>query len=204
MVQFYRIPFSTNCERVALALAHKQIETESVVVPDGDRRALTKLTGQELVPVLTDGEDNLFDSTAILYHLEARYPERPLLPEDPAQAIQIRIFIEWFNRVWKATPNQIFRETRQSCANQGLIAALSGDMQDRACDLEGLLGERDYLFEVFSLADCVAYPFLKYVTDRNADDDESYHELLRWHQRYDGAFPRLEKWIERISSHPQV
>ncbi|MGH2922522.1 MAG: glutathione S-transferase N-terminal domain-containing protein [Solirubrobacterales bacterium] len=32
MIRLYRAPFSTNVERVALALAHKGLEAESVVI----------------------------------------------------------------------------------------------------------------------------------------------------------------------------
>ena len=36
-MQLYRFPYSTNVERVALALAHKGLEAESVAVDPSDR-----------------------------------------------------------------------------------------------------------------------------------------------------------------------
>ena len=38
MLRLYRIPHSTNVERIALALAHKGLEAESVWVDPADRR----------------------------------------------------------------------------------------------------------------------------------------------------------------------
>ena len=55
-LRLYRIPFSTNVERVALALAHKGIAVEYVDVDDADRSPVVAISGQELVPVLVDGD----------------------------------------------------------------------------------------------------------------------------------------------------
>ena len=46
-----RIPFSTNVERVALALAHKGVAVEWVEVDAADRSPVRELSGQDLVPV---------------------------------------------------------------------------------------------------------------------------------------------------------
>ena len=68
MLRLYRIQHSTNVERVALALAHKGLEAESVWIERGDRE-VKKVSGQTLVPVLVDGEEVVADSTQILEHL---------------------------------------------------------------------------------------------------------------------------------------
>ena len=51
-MRVYRIPFSTNVERVSLALAHKRLEVEWVDVDPADRAEVVRVSGQELVPVL--------------------------------------------------------------------------------------------------------------------------------------------------------
>ena len=51
----YRIPFSTNVERVALAAGHKGIELEWVDVAADVRSPVEQVSGQPLVPVLVDG-----------------------------------------------------------------------------------------------------------------------------------------------------
>ena len=73
MYRVYRIPFSTNVERVALALAHKGLEVESVWVDPADRSEVVRVSGQELVPVLVDGDEVVHDSRRILEYVEWRY-----------------------------------------------------------------------------------------------------------------------------------
>ena len=89
-LRLYRIPFSTNVERVALALAHKGIEVEWIDVDPDDRSEVVRVSGQELVPVLVDGDRVLTDSPVILEYLEQRFPERPLYPADPARRAELR------------------------------------------------------------------------------------------------------------------
>jgi glutathione S-transferase len=57
MLRLYRALFSTNVERVALALAYKALEAESVVITYENRSPVIELSGQGLVPVLVDGEE---------------------------------------------------------------------------------------------------------------------------------------------------
>ena len=65
-MRVYRIPFSTNVERVALAAGHKGIELEWVDVDPADRSPVVAVSGQELVPVLDDDGTIVFDSPLIL------------------------------------------------------------------------------------------------------------------------------------------
>jgi len=68
------------------------------------------VSGQPLVPVIVDGERVIADSTAIIEYLEQTYPDPPLYPAERAERTQTRIFIDWFNRVWKRPPNEIEAE----------------------------------------------------------------------------------------------
>ena len=106
-MRLYRIPFSTNVERVALALAHKGLEVEPVDVDPNDRSPIVAVSGQSLVPVLEDEGRVVSDSTNILEYLEERYPDPPLYSRDPARRAECVVFVDWFNRVWKGPPNAI-------------------------------------------------------------------------------------------------
>lgn len=101
-LKVYRIPFSTNVERVALAAGRKGLAIDWVEIPEDDRAEVVRVSGQELVPVLDDDGLILSDSPAILEYLEEQHPEPPLLPADPAARAEIRIFCDWFNRVWSS------------------------------------------------------------------------------------------------------
>ncbi len=205
MIRLYRAPFSTNVERVALALAYKGLEAESVVIDYADRSPVIEVSGQGLVPVVTDGGEVVADSTAILRHLERRYPEPPLFFADSARRAELDVFLEWFNEVWKTAPNTIEEELEQPEPDRERIAAESARMRGWLDVFENLLDGRDHMFGDFSAADCAAFPFLKYAElPPEPADDERFHAILHEHQRLDGSHPRLAAWIGRVDERPRV
>ena len=201
MIRLYEIPFSTNVERVTLALAHKGIAVEHVSVDPADRSSVRDVSGQELVPVLIDDDRVVSDSTSILEYIEQQHPDPPLYPRSEARRAEIGVFVDWFNRVWKLAPNEI--ERRIVAGNADLLA-LGAELRESRDLFEELLAGRDYLFGEFSVADCVAFPFLKYAVLRDADDDELFHRILVDHLRLEGTHLRLEAWIRRVDQRPRA
>ncbi|WP_428520252.1 glutathione S-transferase N-terminal domain-containing protein [Pseudorhodoplanes sp.] len=61
-----------------MALAHKQLDFESVPVRVSDKAAIA-FSGQDKVPILKDGDHMVFDSWKIADYLESAYPDRPSL-----------------------------------------------------------------------------------------------------------------------------
>jgi len=206
MLRLYRIPHSTNVERVALALAHKGLEAESVWIDPNDRSEVKKVSRQTLVPVLVDGDEVVADSTRILEHLEERYPQRPLYPEDTAPRAEMQVFVDWFNRVWKVPPNAIAAELEKSRPSQRRLDDWGGQLREWLDLFERLLEGRGHLLgEDFSAADCIAFPFLKYAGLPLADgDDDLFHRVLRDHQPLGDSHPRLEAWIRRVDARPRA
>ena len=205
MLKLYRIPYSTNVERVALALAHKGIGVESVQVDPDDRSEVVRVSGQELVPVLVDGERVLSDSPVILAHLEERFPEPPLYPADPARRAEVQVFLDWFNQLWKRPPNLIFVEEQKPEPDRARIAELEARIAGSLPVFESLLTGRDYLFgDDLSVADVTAFPFLKYAAVWDEGDEHRFHEIVRDAMRLDGRFPRLEAWIHRMNELPRA
>ena len=201
----YRVPFSTNVERVALAAAHKGVALDYVDVPYDDRAEVVRVSGQELVPVLVDGDLVLHDSPVILEHLEERFPEPPLYPADPARRAEVRVFVDWFNRVWKRPPNLIYDEETKPEPDREKIAALEARITAALPLFEDLLAGRDFLFgDQLTIADVVAFPFLKYATVWEEGDEHRFHEILRDAMTLDGRFPRFEAWIRRIDALPRA
>jgi glutathione S-transferase len=204
-LRLYRIPFATNVERVALALAHKQIEVEWIDIDPNDRSEVVRVSGQDLVPVLVAGDRILTDSHVILEHLEERFPEPPLYPAEPARRAELRTFVDWFNRVWKRPPNLIVDEEAKAEPDRGRIVELEQEIAGALPLFEDLLAGRDYLFgDELSAADVVAFPFLKYAVLWEDGDEERFHEVLRETQRLDSRYPRLEAWIHRVDALPRA
>jgi glutathione S-transferase len=203
-LRIWRIPFSTNVERVALALAHKGLEAEWVDVDPDDRSEVERLSGQPLVPVLELDGRVLVDSTAILEELERLEPEPPLYPADPARRAEVETFVDWFNRVWKRPPNDLEVELSRAEPDPETVERLGGEITAALDRFEALLHGRDYLFGDFGVADCVAFPFLKYAVLHDPDDTELFHRILVEHQQLDGRCPRLEAWIRRVDERPRA
>jgi glutathione S-transferase len=204
VITLYRAPFSTNVERVAIALALKGRPVESVVISYEDRSPVVEVSGQGLVPVIVDDGQVVADSTRILRHLDERYPEPRLFPSDPARRAEVDIFLEWFNEQWKRAPNAMEDELEKAAPDRALVDELSRRMRDTLPLFESLLDGRDHLFGELSAADLAAYPFLKYGASRDPADDELFHRLLEEHLQLDGRYPRLSAWIARIAALPQV
>lgn len=204
MLRLYRIPFSTNVERVALALAHKGLSVEPIDVDPADRAPVAAASGQELVPVLEDDGRIVADSTRILEYLEERYPEPPLYPREPARRAECVLLVDWFNRVWKVAPNAIEAELGQVNPDGARIATLGAEMA-RSLDLfEDLLDGRDHLLGSFSAADCAVFPFLKYALLHDPEDEELFHRILVDHLPLGVGHPRLAAWIRRMDERPRA
>ena len=205
MLMLYRAPFSTNVERVALALAFKGLEVESVVISYDDRSPVVKVSGQGLVPVLVDGDEVIPDSIRILRYLEEKWPDPPLFPRETARRAELAVFLDWFNEVWKLDPNMIEGELERDDPDEERVALGAARMRALRDRFEAMLDGRDHLFgDDFSAADCAAFPFLKYGKWRDPDDDELFHRILEENLRLEDSHPRLSAWIERVNERPRA
>jgi maleylacetoacetate isomerase len=205
-LRVYRVPFSTNVERVALAAGHKGLEIEWIDVDPADRSAVLAVSGQDLVPVAVFEDGSVVaDSMAILDELERRHPELPLYPAEEARRAEMRLFIDWFNRVWKRPPNELEAELRKAQPDQERADALASELAASRDLFEALLAGRAYLFsDSLTAADCAAFPFLKYAVLFDEADEELFHRLLVEHLSLDGAYPRLKAWIRQMDGHPRA
>jgi glutathione S-transferase len=205
-MRVYRIPYSTNVERVSLALAHKSIPVDWVDVDPDDRSAVVELTGQDLVPVLqSDHGEVVSDSMRIVSWLEKRRPDPPLWPASLGRRAEVDVFVEWFNRVWKRPPNAIEAELRRPQPDETKIEAWAEELRGWLHWFEALLEGRDHLMgDGFGAADVAAFPFLKYGVLHDPDDDELFHRILMERLPVEGVFPRVEAWIRRVDERPRA
>jgi glutathione S-transferase len=204
VLKLVRFERSTNVERVALALAYKGLEVESIWIDPDDRSPVREISGQDLVPVLIDGEEVVPDSPAILEYLEERFPDPPLYPAEPTRRAEVRVFIDWFNWAWKVPPSRITDELEGGSPNPEVIARHTAWLQERLDLFEQLLDGRDHLFGDFGAADCAAWPFLRYAARIESDDDELFHRVLHDRMTLDDRHPRLRAWIDRVALRPRV
>jgi glutathione S-transferase len=204
LIRVYRIPFSTNVERVALAAGHKGLSVEWVDVDPADRSPVRAVSGQELVPVVEADGEVLVDSPVILAWLEERYPESPLYPSDEARRAEVQTFLDWFNQLWKRPPNLLAAELEKAEPDPARVEELGRRLAAGLDRFEALLAGREYLFGEFGVADVTAFPFLKYGRlGIPEDDDEVFHRVLVDHLGMDGH-PRLAAWVDRVDRRPRA
>jgi len=202
VITLYRARFSTNVERVALTLGLKGLEADSVWITYDDRSVVERVSGQPLVPVLDYDGEILVESMDIVRALDERHPDPPLYPADPAEVLE---FIDWFNGTWKGPPNEIEAELGKQRPDEQRIADLERTMIDHLGRFERKLAEGDYLFgDRLTAADICAFPFLKFATLHDPEDDELFHMILRDRQRDGRLRPRLAAWIDRINALPRA
>ena len=199
----YRARFSTNVERVALTLGLKGLSAESVWITYDDRSAVERVSGQPLVPVLDYDGEILFESMDIVRTLDERHPEPPLYPA--AHRAEIDAFVDWFNGAWKGPPNEIEAELGKPQPDEQRIVALERTMIDHLDRFETMLARSGYLIgDTLTAADICAFPFLKYATLHDPEDDELFHRILRDRQRDGKDRPHLAAWIQRMNALPRA
>jgi len=205
MMRLYRTRFSTNVERVALALAHKAIEVDSRHIDPADRSEVLRVSGQPLVPVLVDGDTIVVDSMRIVTYLDDLVPSPPLFPDDDARYAEMMFFIDWFKRVWKLAPDRIEAELAADSPDYMVIIGLGREMAAALEGFESLLGGRKFLMgKELSAADLAVFPFVKYALGRDPADTESFHEVLDEYQQLDDDHMRLRSWIKRMDKLPRA
>jgi maleylpyruvate isomerase len=204
VLRIYRIPLSTNVERVAIALAYKGVPVEWVDVDPDDRSPVRRVSGQDLVPVLVEGEFVLSDSSRIIAWLEEKFPEPPLYPRDPARRAEVEVFVDWFNQVWKRSPNALDAELSKQHQNEKLAAELAAEIVASRDVFEALLTGRDHLFGEFGAADVIAFPFLRFARYHEDDDPYLFHQILVEHLALGDGYPNLSAWLERMEALPRA
>lgn len=192
-MRVWRIPYSTNCERVALAAGLCGLTVEWVEVDAYDRAPIKAVSGQGRVPVAELDGEIVVGSLAIVERIAPA-----LWPADVRLRAEVEVFLDWFERVWMHPLGVLFTDDdpeRRERAGARLARSL-----DR---FEALLHDREYLFGELTIADVAAYPFLKYATDRNPADTYEIHDQMRRYQSVEGR-PQLAAWLERLSALPRA
>ncbi|HEX4183235.1 MAG TPA: glutathione S-transferase family protein [Caulobacteraceae bacterium] len=97
MITLYQFATSPFADKVRRALAFKGLDyaIEEVVRAEvaGGRYAKVSPTGK--FPAIEHDGHAVCDSTDIVLHLDAAFPDRPLLPQEPRQAALAHILEDW-------------------------------------------------------------------------------------------------------------
>ena len=187
--KIYSGPLSMFGAKVQIAALEKGIDFELVMVPFAKNDAYEPKHPEVLrvnpvkqqVPVLIDGEVELFDSTQIFEYLEDRYPTPALWPEGIADRARARQLEQKSDEVFFPNVIRLFglQHDMQSAPAVAACAACARYYDE----MEGLLATREYLAGPYSFADIAFYMACIFADRKGARMTEATPRLLAWRSR---------------------
>jgi glutathione S-transferase len=191
-LRLYAHPFSSYSQKVLIALYENATPFTYRNLEDQDAsEELARLSPVGRFPVLVDAQRVVFESTAIIEHLQAHHsgPAR-LVPEHPDAAIEARMLDRFFDS-YVMTPMQklVLDHLRPQDARDAYGLTEARALLDKAYAwLDARLEGRTWACgEGFGLADCAAAPALFY-----AD----------WVHPISQAQPRARAYRDRLLARP--
>lgn len=206
-MELYASRDSAWCWRVRLALAFKGLPYTThlldVATQEHKSPQMLKLTPRGRLPLLRDGEYVVFESIAVLYYLDRKYPQAPLFGDSAEEGgVILRVAEEFQNYI---EPHLIAiidavraheLEGRRDEIMEHMLAAAS-----EARTIEGRLSKSDWVVgERPSAADFVIYPWIRLLQDALVDPDAT--ELAARFMPVEVQYPALARWLERIAALP--
>ena len=192
----YSAPLSMFGAKVQIAALEKGVDFELVMVPftkddtyePKHPEVLRVNPVKQQVPILIDGDVELFDSTQIFEYLEDRYPNPALWPRGIAERARARQLEQKSDEVFFPSVIRLFglQHDMQSAPAVAACAACAryyGEM-------EGLLATREYLAGPYSFADIAFYMAHVFADRKGAGMTD--------------ATPRLVAWRGRVGERPAV
>jgi len=189
--RLYSGPLSMFGAKVEIAAREKGIDFDLVMVPFDFERGyapkhpeVVRINPKRQVPVLVDGDVELFDSTQLFEYLEDRWPEPPLWPRSVAARAEARrqehcsdeVFFPHVVRLMglRANPDPVEAPEWKS-ARAGIEAHYVG--------MNDLLSGREYIADRFSYADIAFYMAQFFAARHTVPLTAEHSSLLAWRER---------------------
>jgi len=197
-------PFSW---RVMLALQHKNLPYESQLLQfdkqEHQSPHMLKLNPRGRVPVLKDGDYVVFESVAILYYLDLKYPAPPIFGVTSEESgVIMRVICEFQSYAEPALQRIVQAIFSDKVAAD--IDALTDAMHvvaREARTIEGRLSKEQWIVgSSYTALDMVIFPWIQLL--RRALNKPAAAELGARFLPMERNYPALARWIERIESLP--
>lgn len=189
----YGHPFSSYVQKVEIALYENELSFDYRVLAPGDPvvdAEWTALWPLRKMPVLVDAGRTLVESSIIIEHLHlAHGGPVPLLPDDPAAALEVRFMDRFFDQhVMDVMSKPVAEALRADGRRDVAVTEAAARLELAYGWLEQRLQGRTWSAgSAFSMADCAAAPSLFY-----AD----------WVHRIGPAFPTVRSYRARLLARP--
>jgi glutathione S-transferase len=197
-------PFSW---RVLLALEHKGLAYDSRLLhfdkQEHQSPQMLRLNPRGRLPVLKDGDYVVFESVAILYYLDVKYPGRPIFGASPEEAgVIMRVICEFQAYAEPAVAKIVDGVFGDPVA--GSTDALTDAMHvvaREARTIEGRLSKERWIVGAdYSATDMVIFPWIQLL--RRALAQSVAAELGARFLPMERNYPALARWIARIETLP--
>jgi glutathione S-transferase len=166
---------------------------------------LLSLNFRGRVPVLKDADYVVFESLAVLFYLDRKYPSPPLFGRSPEEAgVIMRVICEYQayteEHVMKIV-NAFFARTPGQAVRPEDLATSMHAVANEARSIEARLAKSEWVVgESISAADIVIYPSLQILLRALARPDAS--DLSSRFLPLQVNYPALSRWVERVEAVP--
>ncbi|RMH03692.1 MAG: glutathione S-transferase family protein [Planctomycetota bacterium] len=190
--------------RLGLRLKGCEFETIPVALDDAERAEVLRLSGQPLTPVLLDGDLPVWDSAAILRHLDTIAPHEPIFFGRTRERIhEVERWERWARGVvydtFTIVPGMAFR----GAFDPAEVERANAEMRRHTARIEEALADRDYLLgDAPTAADLTLVPmvFSTMLTEEQAAASR-IAAFLRQHFHLGEERDRTRAWVERLMAH---
>ena len=188
-MKLYSGPVSMFGGKAQIAALEKRIPVEVEMVAfdfanlyEPKHPEVVRINPKQQVPVLIDGDLELFDSTQIFEYFEDLRPDPALWPRDVrvrarARLLEMKSDEVFFPHVVMLMPRQ--RATASEDQVAGAIAAINAYYEE----MEATLRSRDYLADTFSYADIAFFMAQRFAAFLGAPMPASHARLCAWRDR---------------------
>jgi len=198
---------SAYCWRVMLALEHKRLAYNSHLLKfdQQEHKAphILAMNFRGRLPVLRDGDYVVFESLAILYYLDKKYPEPAIFGRTPEEAgVIMRVICEYQAyaepSLMQIAEAILFRHEPQ--LGEKVTEAMHS-VAGEARTIERRLAQSDWVVgESFSAADMVIYPDIRLLLRALARPEAK--ELAARFLPVEVNYPAIGRWLQRVAALP--
>jgi glutathione S-transferase len=155
------------------------------------------------VPVLKDGDYVCFESLAILYYLDLKYPQPPIFGRTPEEAgVIMRVICEYEAYIepqLRTIVRAVFNGEGDLAGDE--VTSAMHAVASEARTIEGRLSKGDWVVgEACSAVDMVIFPGIQLL--KRALERPEARELSSRFMPVEVNYPALGRWLERVASLP--
>jgi glutathione S-transferase len=198
---------SAYCWRVMLALEHKRLTYQSHLLKfdQQEHKAphILAMNFRGKLPILRDADYVVFESLAILFYLDQKYPDPPIFGRTPEEAgVIMRVICEYLAyaepSLMQIAGAILFRHEPQ--LDEQVTEAMHS-VAGEARTIERRLAQSDWVVgESFSAADMVIYPDIRLLL--RALERPEARELAARFLPVEVNYPAIGRWLQRVVALP--